>query len=129
MRCRSLRRCWSRRRGLPVFVDARGRGVRISIDDFGAGYSSLADRQCLPAQTLKIDRSLIRGLPADNDDAAMTKAVVAMAHGLGLQVGRECGPAREARFQWPSTAAIATAVRSTLPVLRPATQMRPERTR
>jgi diguanylate cyclase (GGDEF)-like protein/PAS domain S-box-containing protein len=61
-------------------------GVRVVIDDFGTGYSSLNFLKRLPIDGVKIDRSLILDLPRDDDAAALTRGVVAMAHSLGIAV-------------------------------------------
>ena len=61
-------------------------GVGMSIDDFGTGYSSLAYLKRFPIQRLKIDRSFVKGLPADGSDAAIVNAVIQMGHALRLQV-------------------------------------------
>jgi len=61
-------------------------GVHISIDDFGTGYSSLSYLRRFPLDTLKIDRSFVKEIPADSDSAEITKAIIAMAHSLKLRV-------------------------------------------
>ncbi len=64
-------------------------GVQVSIDDFGTGYSSLAYLRRFPIDTLKIDIAFIRDLTTNPDDAAITRAIIGMAHHLRLDVVAE----------------------------------------
>jgi len=71
---------------LQIFEAFRKRGIRISIDDFGTGYSSLSYLQRLPIDALKIDRSFIQNIHASSSDMAITKAIISLAHSLGIKV-------------------------------------------
>jgi GAF domain-containing protein len=70
----------------PNLEQLRELGVRLSIDDFGTGYSSLARLRSLPVDELKIDKAFVQEIHSRDDDAPLLSAIVAMAHGLDLQV-------------------------------------------
>jgi EAL domain-containing protein (putative c-di-GMP-specific phosphodiesterase class I) len=64
----------------------RERGVRVAIDDFGTGYASLRYVKHFPMDVIKIDKEFVRGLPLHAENAAITNAIVALSHSLGLAV-------------------------------------------
>ena len=70
-------------------------GPTFSLDDFGTGYSSFAHIQRLPIGALKIDRSFVRNVTTVADDATIVRAIINLAHGLGLKVVAEGAETRE----------------------------------
>src|ERR1700722_7627019 len=79
--------------------ELRRLGIRISVDDFGAGYASLSYVQSLPIDTIKIDRSFIEQLDGDYRSAkSLVEGIIALAHNLKLTVVAE-GVETEAQFE------------------------------
>src|SRR3546814_18246879 len=105
-------------RMMDILTRIRLKGFDLSLDDFGAGYSSLRQLHRLPFTELKIDRSFITDLATSRDSQVITKTIIDMAHNLGLtvvaegiedsgalqqrseerRVGKEC--VRQGRYRW-----------------------------
>jgi EAL domain-containing protein (putative c-di-GMP-specific phosphodiesterase class I) len=71
---------------IAVIQELRNMGVKMAIDDFGTGYSSLSYLRHYPVNKLKIDRSFIRFVDSNSDDAAIAAAIISMAKNLNLKV-------------------------------------------
>ncbi|MCP4490830.1 MAG: EAL domain-containing protein [Gammaproteobacteria bacterium] len=74
-------------------------GARLSVDDFGTGFSALSYLKNFPVSTVKIDRSFIMDIPQDKESKILVKSIIAMAHGLGLEVIAE-GVETEEQWQY-----------------------------
>jgi EAL domain-containing protein (putative c-di-GMP-specific phosphodiesterase class I) len=76
-------------RAIEVLTRLNGMGIRLCIDDFGIGHSSLGLLQRLPVKIVKIDTSRIIGMASKPADAVMVRSIIELAHNLGLQVVAE----------------------------------------
>jgi diguanylate cyclase (GGDEF)-like protein len=71
---------------ITIFRELKGLGVKLAIDDFGSGYSSLSYLKRFPVDVLKVDRSLVTGIERYPANVAIVSAIITLAHGLGLKV-------------------------------------------
>ena len=69
----------------PILAELHRRGLRVAVDDFGTGHSSLSRLTKMLVTTLKIDRSFVADLPGDRSAAILVKSIIQLAHNLGLQ--------------------------------------------
>ena len=59
------------------------RGIRLSVDDFGTGYTNMSYLKSMPINVIKIDQSFVRDMVEDQNDHSLVKAIITLAHGLG----------------------------------------------
>jgi EAL domain-containing protein (putative c-di-GMP-specific phosphodiesterase class I) len=83
-------------RALAVLLDLAGRGIKLSIDGFGTGHSSLAYLKDLPVHEMKIDRSFISGMGTESSDDSIVRSCLELAHNLNLTVVAEGVETQEA---------------------------------
>ncbi len=125
-------------RAIKVLDAIQSRGIRLAIDDFGTGYSSMSLMKQFPIDTIKIDRSFIRDLPADSEDQAIAQAIISMGKALGMTVIAEgvetteqeaflrshaCDEMQGFLFSWPLPAGqLADLLRGDNPIVAPPLQ-------
>ncbi|MBE0599199.1 MAG: EAL domain-containing protein [Desulfuromonadales bacterium] len=85
-------------RAISVLKRLRDKGIRIALDDFGTGYSSLSYLTRFPVDSLKIDHSFVRNMFRNEGDVAIVRAIIAMAHSLGIKVIAEGVETEEERI-------------------------------
>ena len=73
-------------KAVATLIKLKQRGVSITVDDFGTGYSSLSYLARLPIQAVKVDQRFVHGLEQNRNDEAITQAIIALSHSLGLRV-------------------------------------------
>jgi len=105
-------------RALDVLTRLAALGVRLAVDDFGSGYSSLAYLKKLPVHELKMDKGFVRELTTDAMDAAIVASTVALGHALGLRVVAE---GIEDRVTWDQLKAMGCDVAQGYYLSRPLT--------
>ena len=86
-------------KAVATLIKLKQMGVSITVDDFGTGYSSLSYLARLPIQSVKIDQRFVRGLEQNRNDEAITQAIIALSHSLGLKVIAE-GVETVAQFEF-----------------------------
>lgn len=78
-----------------IMTALRSLGVRVAISDFGTGYSSMSVLHRVPADKIKMDRSVVHGVHRDDNNAAICRSIISLAHGKGLKVVAEGVEMRE----------------------------------
>ncbi len=86
-------------RAVATLAKLKERGISITVDDFGTGYSSLSYLARLPIHAVKIDQRFVHGLTHNSNDVAITQAIIALSHSLGLRVIAE-GVESSAQFEF-----------------------------
>jgi EAL domain-containing protein (putative c-di-GMP-specific phosphodiesterase class I) len=76
-------------KAVEVLNDVREMGLSVALDDFGTGFSSLSNLKAYPINTIKVDKSFVMDMLQDPNDAAITKAVIAMGKSLDMHVVAE----------------------------------------
>jgi EAL domain-containing protein (putative c-di-GMP-specific phosphodiesterase class I) len=76
-------------KALQLLEQIKEHGITVAIDDFGTGHSSLAYLKRFPVDSVKIDHTFIRDIAADPNDLAITRAIIALGHSMGLKVVAE----------------------------------------
>jgi len=103
--------------GASILNELRQLGLQLSVDDFGAGYSSLGRLRQLPVDELKLDRSFLDAVPHDSEAGALVRGVLDLAHGLGMETVVE---GVETRAQWDFLVRHGSALAQGFHLARPA---------